>query len=101
MGSYKKLLKQKFTRARVYGTITSIWGIILVLLYFLSQLDKWLLIVMIGYSLGAIFMSNITYQDIKSGNPWPKINAALAILFYLVSIGLMIYGFVIGELSYV
>lgn len=101
MGSYKKILKQRFTRARVYGTITSLWAIALVLMYFLTQMDKWLLIVMIGYALGAIFMSNITYQDIKSGSPWPKINACIAVLFYLISIALMIYGFVIGELSYV
>ena len=99
MSAYKTYLKKKFTRARIYGLLFSLAGIAIVLLYFLTDLNRWLLMISLGYVMGAIFMSNITYQDIRVGSPWPKINACFAVLFYFLSIAIMIYGFTTGELS--
>ena len=99
MSIYKTYLKKKFTRSRIYGLLFSFAGIAIILLYFLTDLNKWLLMISLGYVMGAIFMSNITYQDIRVGSPWPKINACFSILFYFLSIAIMIYGFTTGELS--
>lgn len=99
MGAYSKFLKKKLNFSRATGFFASACAVVLVVLHFLNLIHPWLTIVNIGYLIGMTFTSNVTCQDIKVGSPWQKFNAALAVIFYMLAIALLVCGFVLGELS--
>ena len=99
--SYGAHLRKRLYRSRFQGFFFSLVAIAVLVMFFVKVISPWMVTIFIGYLLGTIFMNNITYQDIKVGSPWPKINAALSVVCYILAIGLMIYGFINGELSFI
>lgn len=97
---YTKYIKKRLTFSRFNGFLASAAAIVLVVLYFLEKVNPWLAVIDITYFVGMTFNCNVTCQDIKKGSPWQKINAAFAVISYLLAIGLMVYALVTGELRF-
>ena len=48
---------------------------------------------------GFLHGDDIFIKDIKVGNPWQRINGIVSVMFYVLVVFLIIYGFVSGELQ--
>ena len=92
-------LRRKMRMSRIVGTICCLAIIVTLVMYYLKRMNEWLAIINICYCIATIFVSNSFLQDIKVGNPWQRINGLISILFYLATVGLIIWGFANGQLT--
>ncbi len=99
MGAYSLFLKKKLNFSRFMGFLSSACAVVLIVFYFLKFIDPWIGVIDISYLIGVTFTSNVTCQDIKVGSPWQKLNAFMAVVFYLIAIGLLVYSLVSGQIS--
>lgn len=94
-----KYLKKRMLISRVIGILACILSLTGIVVYYLSLINEWLCIILIAYCLGNIFTSNSFIQDMKVGNPWHRVNGVCSIIFYILTVALIIYGFVTHNLS--
>lgn len=94
-----KFYGRKMLMSRFIGIIGCLMAIASIVLYYLRPSTEWLSMITIGYCTGLIFTANSFLQDIKIGNPWQRINAFCAVILYLFTVFLIVYGFVEGGLT--
>ena len=94
-----KYLKSKMMRSRLIGIITCIFALIAISVFFFKLINEWLCIIVLTYCLGNIFSANSFIQDIKVGNPWQRLNGIISIIFYVLTVGLIVYAFVTKNLT--
>ncbi len=94
-----KYLKKRMTISRVIGIFACLLALTGIAVYYLSLINEWLCMILIAYCLGSIFTSNSFIQDMKVGNPWHRVNGVCSIIFYLLVVALIIYGFATNNLS--
>lgn len=99
MNYYTKHLKHKMMMARILGIMACLVAIVGLVLKYFEIINEWMCIITISYAMGTIFAFNSNLQDIKVGNPWHRINAICAILFFAFVIFLIVYGFISGQLQ--
>lgn len=100
MDFYSKMLKKKLLKTRLLGILAGGVGIAYVLFYYFKVIAPWLCVIMLSYVIALNFMLNSTYQEIFSGIKLSKVNLALATLFLLGSIGLMVYAIMTGKITF-
>lgn len=99
MQNYTAFLKRKMITSRIMGMLSCFLIVACLVLMHLKLINSWMGVIGICYSMATIFSSNSFIQDIRTGNPWQRINTACAIFFYIGVVALIIYGFVAGEIG--
>ncbi len=94
-----RYLKKRMITSRMIGILACLFSLAGIVVYYMSWINEWLCIIIISYCLGNIFTSNSFIQDMKVGNPWHRVNGVCSIIFYLLTVALIIYGFVTHNLS--
>ena len=97
--SYNSFLKRKMFMSRILGIFSCMLAIASIVMLYFNAVSEWMCIIIIGYAMATVFSSNSFLQGIKIGNPWQRINMVCAIFFYIAVIGLIVYGFITGELT--
>ena len=92
-------LKRKMRMSRMIGIMCCLLAIAAIVTYYLKTMNEWISVIIIAYSAATIFTANSFIQDIRVGNPWQRVNAVCAILIYLLTVFLIVWGFVYGELT--
>lgn len=101
MNDYAKVLKRRLITSRLIGILGCLIGLACIVLYayFHGQTQwQWTCLVLLGYSLGTIFMQNCNLQAVKNGNPWERVNGICAILMFLLDIFILSYAMASGNL---
>ena len=97
--NYAAFLKRKMIMSRIIGILACLMAIAAIILMYYKMVSEWMCTIVIGYAMATIFSNNSFLQGVKTGNPWQRINLICAVFFYIVVIGLIIYGFTTGQLS--
>ena len=103
---YGQYMKRKLKTTRLMGLFTCIVGLTCLILFgfqksgFIETLfSDWMLLVMLTYAMAAAFTLNSGLQGVRTGNPWARLNAIIAIGFFLLVVTLISYGFATGNLE--
>lgn len=91
--------KRKMIMSRIIGIFCCLLAIGAIILYYLKPINEWVCLITISYCVATTFVANSFLQDIKVGNPWQRINGICAIIMYLFSVFLIVWGFVDGQLT--
>ncbi len=94
-----RYLKKRMLISRIIGIFACLFSLTGIAVYYFNLINEWLCIIVIAYCLGNIFTSNSFIQDMKVGNPWHRVNGVCSIIFYILTVALIIYGFVSHNLS--
>ena len=100
MDAYGRVLKQKMYGVRINGLLVSLVGIASIVFYFFQVINPFLCLVLLCYSIGIVFILNSTYQEVRSGKIYSKLNLAFSFLFLAITVGLVVYCFVKGYLRF-
>ncbi len=92
-------LKKKMITQRISGIITCLLALTSIGVYYFEIINGWMCVIVLTYCLGSVFTANSFIQDIKVGNPWQRVNSICSIAFYVLTVGLIIYGFVTHNLE--
>ncbi len=92
-------LRKKMIASRLTGIFTCLLALASVAVYYLKSINEWLCIIALAYCLGTIFVANSFIQDVKVGNPWQRVNGVCAIVFFILVVFLIVYGFVTHQLN--
>lgn len=99
MKEYSIYLKRKMMVSRIMGIFCCLLAIGAIAIYYLKTINNWLCVITIAYCVATIFTANSFLQDIKVGNPWQRINGACSIILYLLTVFVIVLGFVEGHLT--
>lgn len=99
MQAQAAFFKRKMIMSRIMGFLCCFIAIASIIVYYLKIIDEWMSVITISYCAATIFVVNSFLQDIKVGNPWQRVNGACAIILYLFTVFLIVYGFVTGGLT--
>ena len=100
MDYYSQFLKKKILKTRLIGIFSSLIGLSHLMLYYFGLMNHWLCAVMICYIIAINFLINSTYQEIFSGIKLSRLNLAIAVLFLLGTIALIVYAIISGNLAF-
>lgn len=92
-------LKKKMITQRISGIITCLLALTSIGVYYFEIINGWMCVIVLAYCLSSVFTANSFIQDIKVGNPWQRVNSICSIAFYVLTVGLIIYGFVTHNLE--
>ncbi len=87
-------LRKKMISSRLTGILACIVALASIVVFYLKVINEWMCIIAIAYCLATIFTANSFIQDVKVGNPWQRINGICSILFYILVVFLIAYGFI-------
>lgn len=93
-----KYLKKRMITQRMTGILTCLLALTSIGVYYYQLINGWMCVIVLAYCLGSVFTANSFIQDIKVGNPWSRVNSICSIAFYVLTVGLIIYGFVTKNL---
>ena len=103
---YGQFMKRKLKTTRLMGLFTCIVGLTCMILFGFQKsnlietlFSDWMLLIMLTYTMAAAFTLNSGLQGVRTGNPWSRLNAIFAIVFYLFVVTLISYGFATGNLE--
>ena len=99
MQAQAKFLKRKMIMSRVIGLLCCLVAIAMIFIYYFKTINEWLSIISISYCTATIFVTNSFIQDVRVGNPWQRVNGACAILLYLFTLFLLVWGFTHGHIT--
>lgn len=100
MDVYSRKLKKTIVKTRLVGLLSAILGVACIFFYYFKLLDPWVCIITLSYAMAVCFTLNSTYQEIFSGRKISKINLAFAVIFFLATIGIIVYAFVSGNIKF-
>lgn len=100
IANHSAYLKRRMIMSRVLGIMACIFALASIFLMYYKLISEWMCIITISYAMATAFTSNGFLQGIKVGNPWQRINMACAIFFYILVVGLVVLGFINGQLSF-
>ena len=93
MDFYSRQVKRRLIKTRMTALLSAILGIVCVLFYYLKIVDSWVCIICLSYSMGISFIMNSSYQELHDSKTWRRLNMILGLLFFLITIGIIIYAF--------
>lgn len=96
---YGKYLCRRMMISRIMGIFACALGIASLILMYFGKVSEWMCIIVLTYAMATAFSSNSFLQNIKSANAWHRINTICSVIFYILAIVLIVYGFITGNLS--
>lgn len=99
MDIFEKKTKKRMNFVRIYGLLISAIGVVAIFLYFFKVLNPWFCVILLTYCMGMSFYQNSTYQELKIGRAYGIINIVFAVIFFIATIGIIVYSFVTKNIT--
>ena len=95
-----KYMKRQLVFSRIIGLLFCLSCAGALALMYIGYLDEWTSMVVVSFSLAAIFMANSYLQGIKSSKKWQMTNMVLAIFCYCAVVVFVVLGFTQGTIKF-
>jgi hypothetical protein len=91
---------KKFTLLKIEGAFFALAMIFFTVMFYFEYISKAMLIVMLLMFTAFLFSINATIQEARTSKRMGRINLFFSVLFFLVSLGFMVYFYSVGLLTF-